>query len=148
MPKQNNIFSKKLKLIKAISPVLGISLFMFGVLKFVNPFKTWYETQILKSGLDQSHYWLGIVGEISIGLLLIFTWIFWSKLSSKQISISIISSSVLIIAMMIMASYVHLNPDVPASVLPLKIKPPIIPLTFLLLAALNIFLRRKTYNRL
>jgi hypothetical protein len=39
---------------------------------------------------------------------------------------------------------VHLNPNVPASVLPLKIKPPFIPGFFLLLAMADIFLIGRT----
>ena len=133
-----------------ISLILAISLFLFGVLKFVNPFKTWYQIQILKSGLGETSYWFGIAGEIFIGLLILSTLYFRTRLSEKQFSISIIGASLAIIVMMITASYVHLQPDVPASVLPLKIKPPIIPVVFLLLAAFNIFLtkkRRLTCNR-
>jgi hypothetical protein len=36
--------------------------------------------------------------------------------------------------MMLVATYVHLQPDVPAEVLPLGIKPPLIPLSFLALS--------------
>lgn len=127
-----------------ISLILAISLFLFGVLKFVNPFKTWYQIQILKSGLGETSYWFGIAGEIFIGLLILSTLYFRTRLSEKQFSISIIGASLAIIVMMITASYVHLQPDVPASVLPLKIKPPIIPVVFLLLAAFNIFLTKKS----
>jgi hypothetical protein len=38
-----------------------------------------------------------------------------------------------------MAIYVHLQPQVPASVLPLGIKPPVIPVVVLLLGLLNAF---------
>jgi hypothetical protein len=37
------------------------------------------------------------------------------------------------------AIYVHLQPEVPANVLPLGIKAPFIPLAFMLLAGLNLF---------
>jgi hypothetical protein len=40
---------------------------------------------------------------------------------------------------MAVAIYVHLQPEVPASVLPLGIRPPLIPLFFMLLAGLNLF---------
>jgi hypothetical protein len=40
---------------------------------------------------------------------------------------------------MAVAIYVHLQPEVPANVLPLGIKPPFIPLVFLLLAGVNLF---------
>jgi hypothetical protein len=44
---------------------------------------------------------------------------------------------------MIFAIYVHLQTNVPAEVLPLKIKPPFIPASTLLLAFLNIYLLSK-----
>ena len=118
---------------------LAISLFLFGVLKFVNPFKTWYQVQVLKSGLGETSYWLGIAGEIFVGILILLTLYFRKRLSKNQFSFSIIAASLAIIVMMMTASYVHLQPDVPASVLPLKIKSPIIPVAFLLLATFNIY---------
>jgi len=42
--------------------------------------------------------------------------------------------------MTLTAVYVHLHPNVPADVLPLKIKPPFIPLFFLLIVLSNIIL--------
>lgn len=123
----------------SISLFLAISLFLFGVLKFVNPFKTWYQVQVLKSGLGETSYWLGIAGEIFIGILILLTLYFRKRLSKNQFSFSIIVASLAIIVMMMTASYVHLQPDVPASVLPLKIKSPIIPVAFLLLATFNIY---------
>ena len=137
-----------MKKVKVISLVVGVSLFMFGILKFVTPFKTWYEIQILKSGLSATNYWVGIGGKIFIGLLLLFAVIFWIKLSSRQLSFLIISSSTAIIVMMLTASYVHLQPNVPADVLPLKIKLPFIPLSFLFLAAINIILTLRDSDKL
>jgi hypothetical protein len=44
------------------------------------------------------------------------------------------------------AIYVHLQPEVPANVLPLGIKPPLIPLVFMLLAGLNLFELFRTHH--
>ena len=44
---------------------------------------------------------------------------------------------------MLTGVYVHLHPNVPANVLPLKIKPPYIPVFFLLIALSNTFLSIK-----
>ncbi len=58
---------------------------------------------------------------------------------------AILLASAAILPMMGTAIYVHLQPNVPAEVLPLKIKPPFIPVFFLLLALTNIYLiQRKT----
>jgi len=48
---------------------------------------------------------------------------------------------------MLTAVYVHLNPNVPADVLPLKIKPPYIPLFLLVIALTNIVLTIKNLRK-
>ncbi len=55
-------------------------------------------------------------------------------------------ASAAILPMMATAVYVHLQPGVPAEVLPLKIKPPIIPVLFILLALANIYLMQRKIN--
>lgn len=136
-----------MRFINLISMILGVSLLLFGILKFVDPFKTWYHIQVQSSGLGETSYYLGIAGEIFIGLLLILTLLLRAKLTNRIFSISIIIASLAIAVMMITATYVHLHPDVPASVLPLKIKPPVIPGLFLLLAVLNGYLVTKNANK-
>jgi hypothetical protein len=42
------------------------------------------------------------------------------------------------ICMMAVAMYVHWQPGIPAEVLPMKIKPPVIPGMFLLMGVLNV----------
>jgi hypothetical protein len=48
------------------------------------------------------------------------------------------AASLGLVASMAVATYVHLRPEVPASVLPLGIKPPFIPLFVMILAGLNL----------
>jgi len=50
--------------------------------------------------------------------------------------------NLLIVAIMLVAVYVHLHPHVPAQVLPFQAKPPVVTIIVLLLAVLNIVLRR------
>lgn len=122
-------------------------MFMFGVLKFINPFKKWYSIQITNSRLGQLSYIMGISGEISIGAILILCLIFRQKISKKTYNLLTNFSFFAIIIMMIIGVYVHIHPDVPADVLPLKIKPPYIPIFFLLLALSNIILSAKYYRK-
>jgi len=129
-----------MKVVRIISAFLGISIFMFGILKFVNPFKGWYSAQIRNSGLNEWLYWPGITGEISAGLLFLGIVLFTNKLSRKAFSLTIILASAMVIVLMVTAIRTHLNPNVPADVLPLKIKLPVIPGFFLLLALADIFL--------
>lgn len=119
---------------------LAISMFMFGILKFVNPFKGWYTVQVTNSGLGLISYTMGILGEIAIGTTLILCLIYRQKISSKVYNLLTNISFFTIIIMMLTGVYVHLHPHVPADVLPLKIKPPYIPLFFLLIALSNIIL--------
>ena len=129
-----------MKAVSIISTFLGFSIFMFGILKFVNPFKGWYSVQIMNSGMSESLYWLGIIGEISVGMLFLGSVLFRKKLSKKVFGLTVILASAIAIMIMVMAIRTHLHPNVPANVLPLKIKPPFIPGLFLLLAIADIFL--------
>lgn len=136
-----------MKRIKIITAILGISMFLFGVLKFIKPFKEWYCVQIEKSGFSQIHYEAGIAGEILTGLTLIMTLLFWRHISIKLKFFYIFGASAFVGLMMLFASLVHLNPNVPSAVLPLKIKPPIIPLAFFVMAIVNIFSVIKLKNK-
>lgn len=133
-----------MKAVRVISASLGLSIFMFGILKFVNPFRGWYSIQIRNSGMSESLYWLGITSEIFVGILFLGGVLFRKKLSKRVFSITIILASVLAIMIMVTAIRTHLHPNVPANVLPLKIKPPFIPGFFLLLAIADIFLIRSS----
>jgi hypothetical protein len=132
---------------KITSWFLAISMFMFGVLKFVNPFKGWYSVQVANSGLGQLSYTMGILGEISVGTTLILCLLYRQKISTKAFDLLTNTSFFTIIIMMLTAVYVHLHPNVPADVLPLKIKPPYIPLFFLVIALANIVLTIKNLRK-
>jgi len=136
-----------MKAVRIISVFLGSSIFMFGIVKFVNPFKGWYSAQIINSGMSESLYWLGIIGEISVGMLFLGSVLFRKKLSKKVFGLTIILASTIAIMIMVTAIRTHLHPNVPAKVLPLKIKPPFIPGLFLLLAIADIFLISRTAFR-
>jgi len=135
-----------MKYIKFISGFLGISIFLFGILKFINPFKSWYLAQISDSGLGEFSYTLGILGELSAGAAFILLLMFQTKISVKYLLLIVIIASTIVIVMMLTGIYVHLHPNVPADVLPLKVKPPFIPGFFLVLALINIFLSANQYR--
>jgi hypothetical protein len=112
-------------------------IFMFGFLKLFDPFKTWFHTQVAKSGLPPFCIPLGMAGEMSVGLSLLLAAVFRARIGSLFKPFVALASAGLIVNMAV-AIYVHLQPEVPASVLPLGIKLPIIPLSFALLAGLNL----------
>lgn len=131
-----------MKAIKVISWFLGIAMFMFGILKVLSPtINGWFCVQMKNSGLEvYVPIWVGIAGEIIVGSVLIFSLMMDKNFSNKNFKIIIQLASAAILPMMATAIYVHLQPNVPAEVLPLKIKPPVIPVFFILLASANIYL--------
>lgn len=132
-----------MKYTKITTWFLAIAMFMFGILKFVNPFKGWYTVQIANSGLGQISFSMGIMGEIAVGVTLFFCLINGKRISKKLYTFLTTISFLTIIIMMLTGVFVHLHPNVPADVLPLKIKPPIIPVFFLVIALSNIYLSIK-----
>lgn len=114
--------------------VLGASIFLFGFLKLFDPFHTWFRVQIENGGLPAPSFVLGITGEIGTGLALLCSFFARRRLAESRHVISA-GACVSLIVIMCVATYVHLQPDVPAAVLPLRIKPPVIPLSFLMLTA-------------
>lgn len=126
------------KVLKYNSMLLGTTIFVFGVLKFFDPFNTWFHTQIAKSGLPPFAIPLGIAGEMSIGLSLLLATVLRERIGSRFRPVLALATAGLIVNMAV-AIYVHLQPEVPASALPLGVKPPLIPLFVMLLAGLNLF---------
>lgn len=127
-----------MKYTKITTWILAIAMFMFGILKFFNPFKGWYTAQIHYSGLGQFSYTMGIMAEISVGVTLLVCLIYKDKITRNRLNGMLALSYLLIIGIMATGIYVHLDPNVPADVLPLKIKPPYIPMVFLLMALYNL----------
>jgi hypothetical protein len=129
--------SNTAKILRYNSAFLGWVMFWFGLLKLIEPFRTQFNVQITKSRLPRFSIPMGIVGEISIGLSLLSA----SRLSRKhspRANPLTAAASAALIANMAGATYVHLHPEVPAEVLPLRIKPPFIPLLCMCLAAVNV----------
>lgn len=130
---------------KIITLFLGVSMFMFGILKFFNPFKGWYSVQIYASGLGDVSYVGGIAGELIVGVTFLIIEITKNKISFRTYTFLSVIASITVMVMMVAGTFVHLHPDVPADVLPLNIKPPFIPLFVLALALANIFTVWRNY---
>jgi hypothetical protein len=115
-----------------LSLFLGLLMLTFGSLKFVNPtIDGWFHVQIQQSHLPQSAILFGKLGEIMTGLLFLLSR-FGPWQSRWADRVLLIACSSLFFEMLV-AVYVHLQPAVPAEVLPLGIKPPVIPLFVVLL---------------
>jgi len=134
-----------MKSLKIRSWLLGGFMFAFGTLKLLNPFGHWFHVQLINSGIGDFAFPFGVGTEITTGLILLGALIFKSKMSGPRFLALIMVGSALVVFTMITAIYVHLQPNVPAGVLPLRIKPPFIPVSVLLLAAANIFYTIKLF---
>jgi len=123
---------------KVLSLFLGVLMFLFGFLKFFQPFHGWFEVQIQQSHLPHEAILAGKLGEMVTGILFLLPWLRRS-LTAKIKDLLLLLASSMLVFQMGTAIYVHLQPQVPASVLPLGIKTPVIPAFVLLLALLSAF---------
>jgi hypothetical protein len=124
------------RLIKGVSLFLGVLMFMFGFLKFFEPFHGWFEVQIQQSLLPQGSILAAKLGEMVVGCLFVLPWLRQSLTTKSRDQLLLVGCTILVTQMCV-AIYVHPQPEVPASVLPLGIKPPVIPGAVLLLALLT-----------
>ena len=125
-------------LTKVLSLILGIQMFMFGFLKFFEPFHGWFDVQIQQSHLPHEAILAGKLTEMLTGILFLLPWA-WRSMTPKGKDQSVLAACLLLFSQMVVAIYVHLQPGVPATVLPLGIKPPVIPGTVLLLGLITAF---------
>ncbi len=126
------------RLIKPLSLFLGVWMFLFGFLKFFPPISGWFDIQIQQSHLPHVAIIAGKVTEMITGTLFLLPWL-WKTLSPKSRDLLLLLACSILFTQMGVAIYVHLQPGVPASVLPLGIKPPVIPVVVLLLGLLTAF---------
>jgi len=126
------------RLSKALSLLLGVQMFMFGFLKFFQPFHEWFEIQIQQSHLPHEAILAGKLTEMLTGVLFLLPWV-WRSLTAKSKDQILLIGCLILFTQMVVAIYVHLQPGVPASVLPLGIKPPVIPGVVVLLGLLTAF---------
>jgi hypothetical protein len=117
---------------KPLSVFLGCLMLTFGLLKCVNPtIDGWFTVQIQQSHLPHSAILTGKIAEIMTGLLFLLPR-FRAWLARWENPILLLACSSLFLEMLV-ATYVHLQPGVPPEVLPLGIKPPVLPVFVLLL---------------
>jgi hypothetical protein len=113
-------------------------MFLFGILKLFQPFRGWFDVQIQQSHLPHQAVLAGKLTEMLTGVLFLLPW-FWKSLTAKSREWLLLIACFLLVTQMGVAIYVHLQPQVPAGVLPLGIKAPVIPGVVLLLDLLTAF---------
>lgn len=121
---------------KVLSALLGVWMFLFGFLKFFQPIRGWFDIQIQQSHLPHEAILAGKLTEMLTGILFLTPWV-WRSPTVKVKDRIVLVACLILFTQMFVAIYVHLQPGVPASVLPLGIKPPVIPAVVLLLGLLT-----------
>jgi hypothetical protein len=124
--------------LKALTLLLGVWMFMFGFLKFFQPIRGWFDVQIQQSHLPHEAILAGKVSEMVAGALFFLPWL-WRALTAKSKDQILLIACFILVIQMVVAIYVHLQPGVPANVLPFGIKPPVVPVIVLLLGLLTAF---------
>jgi hypothetical protein len=72
------------RLSKVLSLILGIQMFLFGILKFFQPFHGWFDTQIQQSHLPHEAILAGKLTEMLTGILFLLPWLWGSMTAKKQ----------------------------------------------------------------
>jgi hypothetical protein len=137
------------KSVKIITGILGFIMLMPGLAKFTEPFKTFIYKHLTGIGFPFPEVMQYVVkfSEIGVGLLMLFLAFKGASLSKPLRNKMFYLGNLTIIIMMLVAVYTHLHPNVPAEILPMEFKPPVMPISYIVLVLLNIFLNRKTtYN--
>ena len=111
---------------------------MFGFLKFFQPIRGWFDVQIQQSHLPHEAILAGKVSEMVGGVLFLLPWL-WRSLTPKSKDQILLIACFILFTQLGVAIYVHLQPGVPASVLPFGVKTPVIPIVVLLLGLLTAF---------
>ena len=92
---------------KVLSLFLGVLMFLFGFLKFFQPFRGWYEVQIQRSHLPHEAILAGKLGEMVTGVLFLLPSL-WRSLTAKSKDLLLLLASSMLVAQMGTAIYVHL----------------------------------------
>jgi len=134
--------------VKIMTTILGIIMFLPGLKKLFEPSKTKFYRQIELSELPFTDftYWLGISGELVVGLSLVALVIIQRKLKPVTRDLLFYFLHFVTLFILAVAFYVHLHPNVPAEFLPLA-KPPIFPTPYIILACVNLYLYLKSVQR-
>lgn len=126
------------RFIKPLSLFLGILMFLFGFLKFFQPFRGWFDVQIQQGHLPREAILAGKLSEMVTGVLFLLPWLRRS-LTAKRKGQLLMIACLLLVSQMAVAIYIQLQPQVPAGVLPLGIKAPVLPGLVLLLDLFTAF---------
>ena len=121
---------------------LGFFMLIPGLVKFTDPFKTYFVEQIAYSELPfpELSRILGQGFEIQIGIIFFVLVFLGHKLSENRFKKMFYYAHFVVTIILIVALYVHFHPAVPAEILPFEEKRPFLTVAMLLFVVLNQFL--------
>ena len=133
------------KSVKIITGILGFFMLIPGLAKFGEPFKTFIYKHLTIIGFPFPEIMQYVVkfSEIGVGLLLIYLAFKGSNLSTPLRDKLFYLGNLTVVVMMVVAFYTHVHPDVSADILPFESKPPAMPIGYIILVTINIYLNRK-----
>lgn len=136
--------TKAQKLERVFTGFIGGFVLMAGTVKFFEPFNSMFISQIKLSELPfpELSRVFGQLGEITVGLSLLSLIFFKKKLSGKLSNLIFYFGNFGYFGIMSVAFYVHLHPNVPAEILPMATKPPVMTIVTMIITVLNIYLHR------
>ncbi|GAA4239489.1 hypothetical protein GCM10022291_34000 [Postechiella marina] len=134
------------KSVRILTGILGFIIFVPGLAKFREPFKTFIYKHLTGIGFPLPNVMQYVVkfSEIGVGLALLFLAFKGNSLSKNLREKIFYLGNLTIIIMMVVAVYTHLHPDIPADLLPLEFKPPVMPISYIVLVFLNLYLYKKS----
>ncbi|SDW09589.1 hypothetical protein SAMN05444411_10163 [Lutibacter oricola] len=134
------------KLVKIVTGILGFIMLVPGLAKFGEPFKTFIYKHLTIIGFPFPDFMQYVVkfSEVGVGLLLIYVAFRANKLNPSFRNKLFYLGNITVVGIMIVAVYTHLHLDVPAEILPMETKPPYMPIGYIFLVAVNLFLNRNS----
>ncbi|MRX62864.1 hypothetical protein [Maribacter luteus] len=137
------------KSVKTVTGILGFFMLIPGLAKFTEPFKTYIYYHLTGIGFPFADQMQHVVkfSEVGIGILMLYLAFKGNKLSTSLRNKLFNFGNQTIVIMMIVAVYTHLHPNVPAEVLPMEFKPPIMPTGYILLVVYNFYLFRSNNEK-
>lgn len=133
------------KSIKILTGILGLFMLLPGLAKLTEPFKTFIYKHLDIIGFPFPDIMQYVVkfSEIGIGLTLLFLAFKGSSINISLRNKIFYLTNIAVIVMMIVAIYTHIHPDVPAEILPAEFKPPVMPIGYIALVIVNLYLYKK-----
>jgi hypothetical protein len=131
---------------RILTGILSFIMLAPGLAKFREPFKTLIYKYLTLIGFPLPDVMQYVVkfSEVSVGLAMLFLTFKVHNISQGLRDIVFYLTNFTIIIMMIVAVYTHMDPNVPAAILPMEFKPPIMPISYILLVFINLYLYRKS----